>query len=435
MALRAFGSSALQMMFLLSAMTPGFPLSAFSQGPSVVVVEHADSLVGKIIAGEEARELMGNVEFTHDQVRVSCDRATEYRRSGRMVLTGNVVVRDDSVTMRAAAAEYYRNERRADAFQGVMLEDGRVTLTARNAQYFTGPKKARFWTDVVVQEAGSTVIADSFFYDRLDKHSVARGKVTVLERDDNLTISGTHLEHWSQTQFSRMTGSPVLVQFDTTLSGSVDTLVVYSRIMESYRSEPKRMVAIDSVRIIRSDLAAISELAQFSPAGDSVSLRTSPVVWYGKTQIVGDSITIYMKSRLLDRVLVMGNAYGTSRIDSGGVVRFDQLSGEFMKMYFLERRLSKVEVDHQATSLYHLFEDTLANGLNKTSGDRVVMSFQGGKLSSIVVSGGAEGQYVPENLLRGGESAYHLPGFGWRDDRPHLRIQDVTSASQSIHPR
>jgi hypothetical protein len=194
--------------------------------------------------------------------------------------------------------------------------------------------------------------------------------------------------------------------------------------MESYRTGQRKLLAIDSVRIVRSDLSAVGGLATFYPDGDSISLRTEPVVWYETSQVTGDSIDVFLKDQQLDHVEVLGRAFGSSRIDTVGVVRFDQLSGETMNMEFKERKLNKVTLDRRATSVYHLFEDSLANGLNRTSGDRIVMGFDSGKVASITVIGGVEGEYVPENILMGNESSYHLPGFLWRNDRPAIGPDD-----------
>ena len=194
--------------------------------------------------------------------------------------------------------------------------------------------------------------------------------------------------------------------------------------MESYRGENRRLVATDSVRILRKDLAALAGLAVFSPAGDSMLLRAGPVVWYEENQVTGDSINMYLASHQLRRVLVVGDAFAASRTDTLGYVRFDQLSGATMNMWFEDRGLREVELDGRARSLYHLFEDSLANGMNRTSGDRITMRFTDGKVSSISVAGGVEGQYLPENLISGREGAFHLPGFLWRDDRPSLQPAD-----------
>ena len=229
---------------------------------------------------------------------------------------------------------------------------------------------------------------------------------------------------------SRMTGDPSLVQVDTTAGGGFDTLLVHSRVMESYRTGERKLLAIDSVRIVRTDLSAIAGLATFFPDGDSILLRFEPVVWYEQSQVNGDSINVYLNNQQLENVDVRGEAFGSSRIDTAGLVRFDQLSGDTMVMHFIERKLNRVTLDRRATSVYHLFEDSLANGLNRTSGDRIVMEFDSGKVASITVIGGVEGEYVPENLLVGNESSFHLPGFLWRTDRPLIGPEDRTAITR-----
>jgi hypothetical protein len=80
--------------------------------------------------------------------------------------------------------------------------------------------------------------------------------------------------------------------------------------------------------------------------------------------------------------------------------------------------------------VYHLYEDSLPNGLNKTSGDKIVMLWQHDvltnkkKLSAIKVVGGVEGQYVPENLVYGKESEFALARFVWNEAKPVIRQTD-----------
>ena len=71
-----------------------------------------------------------------------------------------------------------------------------------------------------------------------------------------------------------------------------------------------------------------------------------------------------------------------------------------------------------ATSLYYLFEQGRANGLNRSSGNSVTMLFLSGRIESIALAESVEGKYVPEQMVRGKESEFNLPGFRWRDDRP-----------------
>jgi hypothetical protein len=126
----------------------------------------------------------------------------------------------------------------------------------------------------------------------------------------------------------------------------------------------------------------------------------------------------------------MSDAFAISRSDSIRTARFDQMSGELMRMYFAEKGLERIEVDDRATSVYHLYEDSLANGVNKTSGDHIVVSFTDGKVQSIRILGGVEGQYFPENMVEGREQEYALAGFHWRTNRPFIHPSDVKTVTR-----
>jgi hypothetical protein len=56
------------------------------------------------------------------------------------------------------------------------------------------------------------------------------------------------------------------------------------------------------------------------------------------------------------------------------------------------------------------------------------MLFAEGKAETITVYGGVEGEYFPENMVRGKETEYALPGFLWRANRPCL-VRGVSSGT------
>jgi lipopolysaccharide export system protein LptA len=396
------------------------PQRAFAQDNLVFVLHNADSLQFRMINGEAVREAIGHVQISQGRVQIACDRAVQFVERGVINLNGNLVIRDDRTTMRAPRGIYYRTERRAEAFDGVVLDDGKVRLTSTYGEYLAEPRIGFFRGNVRVVDSASTVTSDSLTYFRNTQESIAEGRVRIVSEPERLTMTGGKLEHDSRTQFSRMIFNPVLMQLDSLPSGGADTLVVRSETMEVYRDSIKRFVAIDSVRMVRAEMAGLAGLAVFYTQGDSILLRRSPVVWYQETQISGDSMNVYLVRRKLRRVDVMGNAGALSRSDSLYPGRLDQIVGESMRLTFGDTALSRIDVDVRAISLYHVYEDTLGNGLNKISGDRIVMHFTGGKVSKIRIVGGVEGQYVPENLAKDREKEYALPGLAWRADRPRL---------------
>ena len=380
----------------------------------------ADTLHVRRIGEEDVRELIGRVLLTQDATRVRCDRALEYMRTGLFLLFGNVVVTDDTLTLRAPRGTYDRPRRRAEVFDRVDLEEGGTRLRAGYGEYFAGERRAFFHTHVVVVDSSSVVHADTLDYWRETRRSRARGNVVVESPADRLTITGGLLDHDPGRLYSRMTVRPLMVQVDSSGGGRFDTLQVRGLVLEAYRDSTHRLIARDSVSLLRADLAARARYACYYTARDSIVLRSSPVIWYRDTQVAGDSIDVLMERRKIRRLLVNGNAFAVSRSDSLHPERFDQIAGDRLRMLFGAEGLSRTEVEGRAVSLYHLYDDTLANGLNKTSGDRIVIRFAGGKAERIAVYGGVEGQYFPENMVRGRDAEYALPGFVWRADRPRM---------------
>lgn len=378
----------------------------------------ADTLNGKVIDGEPARELIGHVLLTQENTRVTCDRALQYMRTGKFFLSGNVVVTDDSMTLRAPRGSYYQSERRAEAFDSVYLDDGTTKLNAGYGEYFAEPKRAFFRIHVEVVDSSSVITSDSLTYWRATHRSLATGHVRVQSPADRLTIYGGRLDHDAERLYSRMIVDPVMVQLDSASGGGFDTLQVRANVLEAFRDSTHRLIATDSVRMVRSDLAATCRYVCFYTRGDSMHLRNSPVIWYEKTQVSGDSMNVYLRKRKLQRLLVTGDAFAVSRSDSLRPERIDQLTGDSLTMHFGAEGLQRMEVEGRAISLYHLYDDSLANGLNKTSGDRIVTHFAEGKAQTITVYGGVEGQYFPENMVHAHEQDYALPGLKWRTNRP-----------------
>lgn len=409
---------------------------ASAQEDRAIILENADSLVGRVLDGEEVRELIGNVHIRQGNVRIACRRALQFLERGLVYLEGDVVMEDDSVTIEAPRGVYHRDDRRAEALDSVRLYDGRSTLTAGYGEYFMGSQIARFHTDVTVVDSNSIIHADSLRYDRQSRRAVALSNVAVESPLDRLTIFGGRLDHqMGDGGLSRMTMAPLLVQVDSVADGLVDTLVVRSRVMESYRDSLRRLEAIDSVRVVRGELASVAAHALFFTDGDSILLRGDPVLWYEDTQLTGDSMNVYLLSRRLDRLLVTGNAFALSSGDRVEVERFDQLSADTVELAFEEGKIRQITAERRATSVYHLYEDSLANGLNKASGDRIVLTFQEGQVFEIRIQGGIEGVYVPEPVLQAHPEEYRLPGFVIRPNRPTLDTEGIAWLTSPLRRR
>ncbi len=404
----------------------------FAQQSKVIELRSADRLEGKIINNEEVRELIGNVHFVQipaegGLVKVWCDRALRFMTQNKIELYGNVKVVRDSVTIRSKEGVYYGDRRLMEGKNGVQLERGKTLLTAQNGEYFVDEKRSHFMGDVVLIDTSSIITCNELNYFEAETRSVAIGNVHVFENANAVNIYGDSLVHIEQQKFTLVLKQPRLVKIDTSANGIIDTMVVVSRMMQSFQDTMDRFVAIDSVQMVKGDMSARCGTAIYFVKNDFIALQTHPIIWSGENQITGDSIRVRMEDKKLRSLWVKHRAMAISRADTALPNRFNQLTGRELTMYFRANKLEQVDVQKNATSLYYLYDNNEPNGVNKSSGDRIFIDFIDGEVDRIKIIGGVKGQYFPEKMIFNREAEYNLDGFQIYENRPMRQGVNIIS--------
>src|SRR4030095_6650539 len=461
--------------FLLVTLLTLFNISIFSQDK--IIINHADSLVGKTIDGQQVREATGNVSLSHNNVNITCNRVIQYFDQNKAELYGNVKAVKDTVTIYAPAGIYYGNEGKVICPSGATLIDPKTTLKANYGTYFFNQDLASFRGDVNITDNRSyTITSDELDYYRSVQKSYGRGNVkivsdsSVIYSDDlvyekligfttatgnvkiesdsteitsvtgtydeiqrksvaeinvkinflnkNAVVYGDYSENYEKTKYSFVKGHTRLIQVEKK-DENYDTTFIFSKKMESFRQKPEYYIATDSVRTIRNDFLSASEIGYYfrdgAGKGGTISLSKDPVVWKENTQVTRDTIFAYFKEDIND-IFVNRNAIA---IEPNEIYaeRYNQISGVYMHMKFVNNEVNFIQVDTSASSIYFIYaEDKTPNGANKSEGDVIVLEFNDKKVDKVRLYGKPVGAYIPENLLNPSEQ--RLLGFKIRTERP-----------------
>lgn len=397
----------------------------------VIMLHHADSLVGKVVNGENVRELIGNVQFSQGKVVVNCDRAVQFLKSNIVNLEGNIKIQDDTLIFFGKRGLYNSNDKTAEASDGVYLEEGSRKLFADYGKYFVPEKRVLFKGRVSVQDTASNLFCDELVYFRNEKHTIARNNVILSDLKNNLKTYSGYFEN--KDNYSFISDNPAIVQIDTSESGKLDSLIILSNEIHSYQDTIFRFIAVGNVRMRRENVFAECGESIYYVDEDSLIMKNHPFIWYEETQISGDSIFVKLKERKLERIFVHGKAFAISRSDSIYKNRYDQMLGKTLTINFDNGEINNIVVQTTAKSLYYLYEESSSendttkkinkpNGLNITTGDKIIISFKQKKVEQIKVVGGVEGKYFPEKLIFAREDSYNLEGFNWRENKPIVTI-------------
>lgn len=425
--------------------------SIFGQGNEKIVII-GDKLVGKTVNGENFREVIGNVVMTQEDVRITCNKAIQNLSKNEAELIGNVVATQDTIqiftergyyfgnekytysdttvklfdgsaTLTADEGYYYFDEDRAEFYNNVKLVDSVNTLTSMRLVYYNDADKAVATDNVKIDDKTSSIYADSLIHFRNEDKTRAYSNIAITNTENNVVLYGNKLFDEGKRKYSQITGSPLLVKVDTSESGRIDTLMIKSLKMESYNDSTDRLVATDSVKIIRGNFYSVSDYSVYFRKQDYIFTykqnqeSSQPVMWYENSQLVGDSIHVFLIENELDHIDIKINSFILSQNEKYKK-RYDQISGNFIKMNFFQRELKSTFVQGNVLSIYYLFEEKEPNGLLKSSSAEAKILFDSSKVKDVRLYGSVKSEYHPENLIVGKELDFTLPTFRLFTNKP-----------------
>lgn len=402
---------------------------SFSQDNKTVFIKNADSLIGSVINGEQIRELIGNVEIIQGNLTLKCNKARQYFLSNKIEVSGNVIITQDTLKLYANDGEYFSNDRLAVCKEGIKISDGHVNLAARKGSYNANLRLAFFENNVKVEDSLNTIFSDYLTYDRNKSRILCTGNVRLSSKDNKTKIFGDSLENYQKLNYTKVYPQPELLQIDTAylrseISGKADSIVIDTMFLKSKILEWKKdfsrtyLYASDSVRVYRKDLALRCGKIQFNSVDSIFLLRQKPVIWYIENQIYADSTDMFLEKASLKKIHAMGSAFALSQYDTSRKNRYNQISGQILKIYFNKNKLDTILSENQSMALYYVLDEDKPNGVNKSSGDKIIMLFSDGKIKQVKVNSGVEGTYYPEKMLINREGEYNLPRFKIFEDRP-----------------
>ena len=444
--------------FLLVYLTMTLTLFAQSEDEKIIVL--GDSLVGKIVDGETVREVVGNVRLNQGNVTVTCNKAIQYLARNEAELIGNVIATQDSLTLKTEKGYYFGNLRKTKSISGIILDDTKIVLSADSGEYFFDEARAFFQTNVKLIDSTTTlssneltyyknedksiatgnvnitdkeniIFADTLTHLRRNKFSIADGNVSIKNLRDNLTIFGNHLEDDARLKYTLINKNPILMQVDTTFNVekvdqdriSIDTLLIKSKVMESFRSGFDVFKATDSVKILRNNFASVNDLTTYYRDEEKIITdkifedAERPLLWYENSQLIGDSITIYLSNGEIRSLNVNRNTFMLSQNKIYNQ-RFDQTSSDSVNLHFLNNRLERAEFAGKVQSIYYLYDDDIPNGLVKSTAHKAVIVFLENEIDQVRLFGSPTSEYYPEAKVEGLERIFTLPKFVFKENRP-----------------
>ncbi len=212
------------------------------------------------------------------------------------------------------------------------------------------------------------------------------------------------------------------------VDGDNDSLYVSSDTLISFQQEAlidsltrdtiKYLVGDNDVRIYNNEFQAKSDSMSYNSRDSLFTLFGNPVVWSDSTQIIGDTVKMYLKNKKVERMEFIKNAMIISTSD---LIYYNQIQGKNIYVDFSDNKIDKMKVKGNARSVYYLQDEKtkLYSGVNTTDCSLIIFNFNDSKIQNIRFYIDPKSEALP---MEGTDHlALRLEGFEWNEkDRPVL---------------
>jgi lipopolysaccharide assembly outer membrane protein LptD (OstA) len=277
--------------------------------------------------------------------------------------------------------------------------------------YFTKMKQKsiRFVKDYMVKKGFVLCLMCSFIFSQ-DK--------LFLKQADTLTSSTTTSE-----TITKLDGNIIFQKTDTILKGSFANQSNQNSIINLYGDvsveQPNQTIYCDSLsydsnteffsmyghikikngsRLISADKATLDQTSN-----QIILLENCEINEQNNNKVYGDKIILDFQDESLHALQVLSNGViisknsGYEKIDNElhSVENEDILKGQTIIASFENDEIENIEIIGMASSLIHLYNDSLYDGINEVSGDKIILDIQNNSARKLIAEGGTIGRYIP----------------------------------------
>ncbi|WNJ18873.1 OstA-like protein [Pontibacter sp. G13] len=461
-------------------------------------------------------DVYGNILLTDQQSKLTTSRLTYHRNEDYGYYDRGGKLQDDESVLTSITGHYYPRRKMAYFRNTVELTHPDYTLSTDTLGYNTEEKIAYFMDSTVIDSKDGKIFTTEGFYrtqeslvflvarstvkdsafvleadtlEYIDSENIgyARGNVLILDEDSSLEVRGGYGVFNRQTDESRLTQNPVVIQFmeEDTLYMFSDTLfyskkVVYrTPIMEPDSSELavtldstvrdslaqlpdfeeisedlvgpippeeltgpvdtvtlRRFIAYPNVRFFMNDMQGWADSVAYMYDDSTLHLFQTPVLWSGENQMTGDTIHIWMKNKTVDSMWVGANGFLVSEVDTVG---FNQVKGRELRATFRSGELKKLHVVGNSESIYFIEKDngdstiTSYEGMNQTTSQDMFISLENNEVVRIRFLSKPVGEFKPifDVIFQQNQ----LDGMNWRiEEKPVKPVPASIFGSGEIAP-
>ncbi len=305
-------------------------------------------------------EIKKNVRFHHNEMNLTSEQLKYDFNHNHGFFDQKAVINEKNKSLKSNKGIYFTSIEKFDFYNEVVIETEKETLAADTLYYWLENEYALFKSNGSIENNKINVKAQSGWVNQKEQKAFINKKVQITNLDNNSILHADTCYLFNEMNHSISYGNTLLsIPLDKdTLYLTADTL------LQKKRAEGNLLEAYPRVHFKSINMVGFCDSLSYSTKEENLFLNKEPVIWLDQFQLTSDSIRILLNKNRIKMAFLNKSAFIASEFDSNS---FNQISGENMKAYFHENKLSNIEVIGNGESIYYVEDEKKREtvGVNK----------------------------------------------------------------------
>lgn len=288
---------------------------------------------------------------------------------------------------------------------------------------------------------GNTLKGDELYFDQKIGYGKADGNVRVERPMERIRMKSDHGEYFRSVIPTLKKDSVFLYSraYAAKAQGT-DSAYFHAKRIEGVQHPDSTYTirGFTKARMYNVDGQAKADSLIYHNNTEIMELYKDPILWYGESQITGDTIRAFSIKNKIDSASVVGNAMVLNKVDSIYEKEYNQIKGRFMYATFrdLKNTIDFIHVEGNAQSLIYADEEKKEGqpqsriGINRSDCAYIDAYLRNKEMEEISCLGGTKSILSPEEKIF--EEDKYLKGFTWRGKEMFVDKQAFLDYVQTV---
>lgn len=390
----------------------------------------------------------------------------------------NVVLTNPQFVINCDTMRYNTNSKITYFTGPTTIKSKENLIYCEDGWYDTQKDLSRFSKNSYILTQQQKMFGDSVFYDRKQGLGRAVHHVQINDTVQHITITGDIATHNEFSDLSIVTGTALLMQMS-----EKDTLFLHADTLKSAGGHPKtrteplvkndtivkkdikdkkevkdkknksdkknpvvknepvikvnpiiksdttyakadstsqQLFAYHHVKFFRKDLQGRCDSMAYNAADSTMRLYGAPTLWSETNQLTSDSMWLVIGQKSMRSIELFGTAFIASQEDS---LRFNQVRGKYMKGFFKNNDLYRVNVIGNGQTIYYAKEEKKLKAVNRADCTDLHIFLKNNQMDRITFVTKPDATLFPLDKIDIKE--LKLKDFTWRSHLRPLSREDI----------